>query len=236
MSAARMATGGYRKSYFIINQSRKFFIPNARCAVFGSECPPLWSVAVGVGSQPEKPRSLMRETEGTTRQISTPAGISTCFQISPNAGEPFLAVLACNLLSKDSWRTALSDEAVKSGPEVSFVGMALSLSSDRKRLTGTGAGPDGPIAPSCELERVCPPADASEEMCLVKSSDIICVHFQDAAAIDFASGNQFRVNQVAKPCANECVVIVVIDFHGIPSPPLALSGRGFSPRIRAPAP
>ena len=58
-------------------------------------------------------------------------------QVSAYSGEPLPAILARNLLSNDNWRPALGDEAVKSGPEVSFVDMAFPLSCARKRLTGT---------------------------------------------------------------------------------------------------
>jgi hypothetical protein len=90
----------------------------------------------GVG-HPEEPLTDMRRADARSRQIGTPAGISKSFQIMANSGEPFAAILAANLFAKDRCRTALGDEAVKSGPEVSSVDMALPLSRDRKRLTGT---------------------------------------------------------------------------------------------------
>jgi hypothetical protein len=52
---------------------------------------------------------------------------------------------------------------VKSGPEVALVGMATPLSRARKRLTGTGAGPDG-SGPPGEVKGVVPAADAGEEV------------------------------------------------------------------------
>jgi hypothetical protein len=69
------------------------------------------------------------------------------------------------LLAKDRWRLALGDECVKSGPEVSLVGMATLLSCARKRLTGTGAGPDGVIVgPAGKAKGVVPAGDAGEEV------------------------------------------------------------------------
>jgi len=78
----------------------------------------------------------VRRPDARSAQIGGPDGISTVFQISAYSGEPLTSILARNLFSKDRWRAALGDELVKSGPEVSFVGMASVLSSARKRLTG----------------------------------------------------------------------------------------------------
>jgi hypothetical protein len=84
-------------------------------------------------------------------------------QVSAYSGEPFTPILARNLLSKDNWRAALGDECVKSGPEVALVGMATLLSCARKRLTGTGAGPDGTV-PAGKVEGMVPAGDAGEEV------------------------------------------------------------------------
>ncbi len=84
-----------------------------------------------------------------------------------NSGEPLPSILRRNLLSKDNCRAALGDERVKSGPEVSFVDMALSLSRDRKRLTGKAGGPDFTVGgPAREVEGVGPAANAGEEVAL----------------------------------------------------------------------
>jgi hypothetical protein len=91
---------------------------------------------VGVGHKPQSFPTMWR-TDATSRDNGTPAGISCRLQISAHSGEPLSPKRARNLLSKDDCRAALGDEVVKSGPEVSFVEIALSLSSDRKRLTGT---------------------------------------------------------------------------------------------------
>jgi hypothetical protein len=113
----------------------------------------------------------VRRAEARSAQIGGPAGISTSLQISPYSGEPFTPILARNLLSKDNWRAALGDECVKSGPEVSLVGMATPLSCARKRLTWTGAGPDG-ATPSCKVEGVVPAADAGEEVDTLVSGNV----------------------------------------------------------------
>jgi len=79
----------------------------------------------------------VRRPETASWQDGGPDGISAGLQVVANSGHPLPPVLARNLLSKDRCRAALGDEAVKSGPEVSFVDMAFSLSSRRKRLTWT---------------------------------------------------------------------------------------------------
>jgi hypothetical protein len=61
---------------------------------------------------------------------------------------------------------------VKSGPEVSFVGMATLLSCARKRLTGTGAGPHG-AAPSGKIEGVVPAPDAGKEVDALVSGKVV---------------------------------------------------------------
>src|SRR6185503_5725797 len=96
----------------------------------------------GVG-HPCKALPDMRRADARNRQIGKPAGISPVFQVSAYSGTPFKSIRARNLLSKECCRAALGDKAVKSGPEVSFVGMAFPLSSARKRLTRAGGSPDG---------------------------------------------------------------------------------------------
>jgi hypothetical protein len=96
----------------------------------------LKSFAIGVGQgAPEEPLATVRRPDAASWQIGGPAGISSGLQVKTNSGEPLTPIFARNLLSNNSCRPALGDECEKSGPEVSFVGMALLLSSDRKRLT-----------------------------------------------------------------------------------------------------
>jgi hypothetical protein len=116
---------------------------------------------------------LPLQSDARRAQIGGPAGISHCFQVSLYSSVPLAAILVRNLLSKDRCRLALGDEVVKSGPEVSFVGMALSESRARKRLTRAGSGPDGPVVgPTGEAQGVGPSADSGEEMALRVSGKI----------------------------------------------------------------
>jgi hypothetical protein len=130
----------------------------------------------------------VRRPDARSAQIGGPDGISHSLQVSTYSGEPFTTILARTLFSKDRWRLALGDERVKSGPEVSFVDMAFSLSSARKRLTGTGAGPDGAF-PSCEVEGVGPPSDAREEVTLAVSVEVIGFDINNVPLVNVANGN-----------------------------------------------
>ena len=132
----------------------------------------------------------MGRADARSAQIGSPAGISQIFQVSAYSGEPFTSILARNLFSKDRCRPALGDERVKSGPQVSFVGMAFALSRARKRLTRTGASPDAAIiGPACKSERVGPAADARKEMALRKICKFVRQHVFDRSLIDFSVSN-----------------------------------------------
>src|ERR1035437_1845470 len=102
----------------------------------------------------------MWRADARSAQIGTPDGISSSFHVSAYSGEPFTSIRTRNLFAKDDCRTALGDEPIKRGPQVSFVGMAFPLSSARKRLTRTGAGPDWFISwPSSERESFRPSSE-----------------------------------------------------------------------------
>lgn len=131
----------------------------------------------------------MRRTAARSAQIGGPDGISCCFQVSSYSGEPFTSKRARNLLSKDRCRAALGDECVKSGPEVSFVGMAFPLSSARKWLTRTGAGPNrSAVTPSGEAQGVGPAADAGKEVALAIAVKVACADFEDGALVNVSGG------------------------------------------------
>jgi hypothetical protein len=63
---------------------------------------------------------------------------------------------------------------VKSGPEVSLVGMAVAESRDRKRLTWYAPRPDGTVvAPSGAAEGIVPDPDPGEEVALGVASEVV---------------------------------------------------------------
>jgi hypothetical protein len=171
------------------------------------------STAVGVGHEPKAPADV-RRSDACSAQIAGPEGISHVFQVSPYSGEPFTSILARNLLSKHSCRLALGDECVKSGPEVSFVGMALPLSRARKRLTGTGAGPHGSVVgPICEPEGVGPACNAGEEMALDVAAQIVGSDIDDGTLVNVAWRDESCSDEVAEPLRGEGVNLVVVRSH-----------------------
>jgi hypothetical protein len=129
--------------------------------------------------------------DARSAQIGGPEGISHSFQVSAYSGEPFPAILVRNLLSSDHWRVALGDEAVKSGPEVSLIGMASARSSARKRLTRTGTAPDGSgVGPSSEPKSKWPSADSSEEMALDIALEVIRSDIDNAPFVNITRRDQ----------------------------------------------
>jgi hypothetical protein len=63
-------------------------------------------------------------------------GITHCLQVQTYSGEPFFPCnLACHLLAKDRWRSALADKALKDWPEVPLVVGSCLLSCGTEWLT-----------------------------------------------------------------------------------------------------
>jgi len=176
------------------------------------------------GGHPVQPLPPVGRADARSAQIGSPAGISQVFQVKANSGEPFTAILARNLLSKDRCRTALGDEAVKSGPKVALVGVPLSLASARKRLTGTGACPDSSgVFESGPSQGERPSADSGEEMALGVTPKIRRLNIDNGSFIHIPWGDMplldefpqprggFRVNLVVERLA-QCTVSDSIRF------------------------
>jgi len=116
----------------------------------------------------------VRRADPRSAQIGGPDAIAQCFHFSAYSGEPRPSSTARNLLSKDRCRSALGDEAVPLGPQMSSVICVSSFPGGTEGLAGTASGPDGPIVgPSGEAERVTPSADAGEEVALGVSGKVI---------------------------------------------------------------
>jgi len=168
------------------------------------------SLALHVG-HPEQPLSPVRRSDARSAQIGSPAGISQSFQVKANSGEPFTSILARNLLSKHRCRSPLGDERVKSGPKVALVCVSLSLASARKRLTGTGAGPDsGAAFESGPPQGERPSADPGEEVALVVSGEVVGIDFKDAPFVNVPRRQVARRDQFSQPRARLRVVVVVV--------------------------
>jgi hypothetical protein len=171
------------------------------------------SVALGVG-HPVKPLPDVRRADARSAQIGSPAGISQCFQISAYSGEPFTPILARNLLSKDRCRLALGDEALKSGPEVSFVGMALSASCARNRLTRAASGPDGAaVAPSGLAHGNAPSSDTSEKVALGEAEQVAGLDILDAPIIHNAVRYVPSGNEIPQPLGSKRIILVIVGSH-----------------------
>ena len=107
----------------------------------------------------------MGRSDARSAQIGGPDFILQRLQVIAYSGEPFTSKAACNLLSKDDWRSALGDKAIKRWPEMPLVRLRFALARFAERLARAGAGPDGAICwPSCEVQGVFPAADPAEEV------------------------------------------------------------------------
>lgn len=147
---------------------------------------PLKSVACGVG-HPEEALADVGRALATSRQIGGCEAISQLFQVRTYSGEPDTSREAANLFAKDCCRSALGDEAVELGPEVSWVGVALFFARRRPGLAGTGAGPDGLVlGPSGQLQGERPAADTVEEVALSIVGDFFSLNCGNASAIDLS--------------------------------------------------
>jgi len=168
------------------------------------------SLAEGV-THPINSTSDMGSAHAASREIGGPDGISTCLQIMAYSSEPFISNSSANLLSKYHCRLALGDEAVKSGPEVSFVGRACPLSNARNRLTGTRPGPQSfDVLRASEADGEGPSANTGKEMRLSVFSDISGPDFLNWPVIHVTGWQSFYLNEIFKPPYADPVAVIVI--------------------------
>jgi len=159
----------------------------------------------------------VRRPDARSAQISSPDGVALSFQVSANDVEPREAIPARNLLSKHDWRAALADEAEPLGPKVPLVCGAASFAGDREGLTGTGAGPDGPVVrPPGEPKSVGPGAEAGEGVELGSAHKVICAEVTDGTSIDRSRGDVPGVGEVAEPRRGVGLDLVVERAHRAP--------------------
>ena len=126
----------------------------------------------GVG-HPEESLSDVRCPDARSAQIGSPDSIVQFFQVKAYSGEPRPSSLCRNLFSKDNWRSALLDEAVELGPEVSFIGLSAVPSSGAEGLAGAGACPNRfSCRPPCEGEGEGPAPDSGKEVALGVPSEV----------------------------------------------------------------
>jgi hypothetical protein len=118
---------------------------------------------------------------------------------------------ACNLLSKDAWRTALSDEAAELGPEVAGVVGALPEPGDAEGLAGTGPGPDVLVVRDAgKSEGEAPAADPGEEVALPVAHKVIWRDISDAPFVDVTGRDVAGGDEGPQPRGGEGVDLVVV--------------------------
>jgi hypothetical protein len=130
--------------------------------------PPCTSATVGVGhGEPVQPLPDMGGVHGESRDIDAPAGVTFSRQISAHSVEPTIASRSRNLLSHDDSGPSLTDEPKEVGPQMPNVVCTGAFASDRERLAGAGAGPQGPLVwPSSQSSSDRPQSSTREEVAL----------------------------------------------------------------------
>lgn len=156
----------------------------------------------------------MRRTDARRRKRDGPEGVSQGFQVSVYKVDPRLDSLARNLLSKDDWRFALTDEPGEARPKVSWVRKPSSSACRAERLARTGTGPNRSIIwPAGATKREGPDADACEEVALRETAQIAWVDILDTPFIHDAWRYMAGLYQVAQPLGGVWVNLVVIGEH-----------------------
>lgn len=153
-------------------------------------------------------------SDASSAQIGGPDSIGVALQIRANAGQPFVASLSRNLLSKNDCRSALGDKASKDWPQMPLVCEPDLLPGRGKRLAGAGTSPNrSAVSPSGKSERMRPSTDAGEEMALDIPSDVVGPHIGDRSLVNVASWDVSGGDKIAKPLRGIGVNLIVIGGH-----------------------
>jgi hypothetical protein len=132
----------------------------------------------------------VRCTDGTSRDNDRPCGVANFFQIIEHSVEPMRANRCRNLLSHPDSGPSGTDEAKLVGPQVPLVVGTALLSGNRERLARARARPEFAIDwPSGESRGERPSADASEEMALRVSFDVVGSNIRDAPLVHVATSD-----------------------------------------------
>jgi hypothetical protein len=152
-------------------------------------------------------RALARSAEIHRRRP-----IAQRFQVTENSGEPYPAILALYLFSKDCWRPILADKFEPSRPEMSFVAVHFLFSGCTEWLAGAAPGPNRfGCWPSGILQRIFPSSNSGEKMTGCVSAQIRRL-LQDRSTVDVSWSYQSFGDQLANPSQVELVVFVVVYF------------------------
>src|SRR5574337_981848 len=171
------------------------------------------SIVFGVG-HPIKPVSDMRSTDARRRERNRPDSVTHGFQVSLYKVDPRVCVAARNLLSKDSWRSALLDEPVEVRPKVPLVSKPSSCACRAERLARTGTRPNRSASPSSKIERVVPDSNAGEKMHAVVPSHVTRSEVFNRSVTDHPWRYVACVHQVAQPRTAIRIDFVVEGFDG----------------------
>jgi hypothetical protein len=171
------------------------------------------SLVVGV-TRPVVSVSDVRRTDARSRKRDTPEGVIQGFHVSVYKVDPRIDVLACNLLSKHSCRSELLDEPVPRRPQVPLVSKPSAFACRAERLAWAGSGPHWEIVgPACELQCVCPSADAGEEMTLGVSVEFIRFNILDRTIVDITRRHNTVSDQLLQDRDGLRIVFVVVIHH-----------------------
>jgi hypothetical protein len=169
---------------------------------------------LGVGhaaGHEEESLADMRRADARSAKISRCKGVTRRFHVSVNSVEPTEAVLARNLLSKNSWRVALRDELVEVGPQVPLISNPIASACVAERLAGARARPNSAmVRPPSAAQGVRPDADAGEEVALGESLEVVWSYILDAPFIDHARRDVPLGDQFTQPRGRLLVELVVV--------------------------
>jgi hypothetical protein len=156
----------------------------------------------------------VRGTDARRAKIRNPDGVTLSFQVSVNKVEPLESILARNLLSKDDWRAADSDEVMPCWPQVPLVSKPFSFACRAERLARATSCPDGlVVGPSSQSKGVAPSADAGKEVALCVASEVVGVNFCDGSLINVSRCDKFFGDKVTEPLGSIWVYLIVVDSH-----------------------
>jgi hypothetical protein len=160
---------------------------------------------------PEKALSHMGRGEAASREIGTPDSIAQRFQVSPYSGEPLAAKRTCNLLSKNRWRQAVFDEALKLRPQMARVSGGKLFPGLGKGLAGWTPGPYRTLLlPIRQAKGIRPAPDPGKEMALSVFNEFFRSDIFDASLIDDSIWDVSFFDQLTKPCGSVRIVFVVV--------------------------
>ena len=151
--------------------------------------------------------------------------------------EPCTPICTGDLLSEDDLGSALRDEAVELGPEVTLVGGALPLAGGAEGLAGTASGPCRSIGrPPGHVKSERPSSDTRKKVALDKTSQVVCPNKSDVTAVDHSWRKMPGGDQVLQPVGGVVVdlVVPVHSGHGtrLPLLPRRMTVMSLSRNVR----